>query len=42
MESPSTLAGGSFQTRLDDLARTGADERLKLVLVDRGTAQSAA
>jgi hypothetical protein len=27
---------------LEDLARTGADHRLELVLVDRGTAESAA
>ncbi len=38
----STSEANAVEQILDDLARTGADERLELVLVDRGTAQSAA
>ena len=38
----STSEAGAVEQILDDLARAGADERLELVLVDRGTAQSAA
>ena len=37
----STSEASAVEQILDDLARTGADERLELVLVDRGTAQSA-
>jgi putative transposase len=35
----STSEGSAVEQILDDLARSGADERLELVLVDRGTAQ---
>jgi len=38
----STSEASAVEQILDELARTGADERLELVLVDRGTAQSAA
>jgi hypothetical protein len=38
----STSVASAVEQILDDLARSGADERLELVLVDRGTAQSAA
>ena len=38
----STSEASAVEQILDDLARTGADDRLELVLVDRGTAQSAA
>ena len=38
----STSEANAVEQILDDLARTGGDERLELVLVDRGTAQSAA
>lgn len=38
----STSESSAVELILDDLARTGADERLELVLVDRGTAVSAA
>jgi putative transposase len=38
----STSEASAVEQILDYLARTGADERLELVLVDRGTAQSAA
>jgi len=37
-----TSEASAVEQILDDLARSGADERLELVLVDRGTAQSAA
>jgi hypothetical protein len=38
----STSEAKAVELTLDDLARTGADERLELVLADRGTTQSAA
>jgi transposase len=38
----STSEAIAVELILEDLARTGADDRLELVLVDRGTAQSAA
>ncbi len=38
----STSEASAVEQILDDLARSGADERLELVLVDRGTARSAA
>ena len=38
----STSEASAVELILEDLARTGADGRLELVLVDRGTAQSAA
>ncbi len=38
----STSEASAVEQILNDLARSGADERLELVLVDRGTAQSAA
>ena len=38
----STSEASAVEQILDDLARTGADERLELVLVDRGTSKSAA
>jgi putative transposase len=38
----STSEAGAVEQILDDLARSGAGERLELVLVDRGTAQLAA
>ena len=38
----STSEASAVEQILDDLAHSGADERLELVLVDRGTAQSAA
>lgn len=38
----STSEASAVEQVLDDLARTGDDERLELVLVDRGTAASAA
>ena len=38
----STSETKAVELILDDLARTGADERLDLMLVDRGTTQSAA
>ena len=40
--SASTSDARAIELILDDLARTGADERLELVLVDRGTSRSAA
>ena len=38
----STSEASAVELILDDLARSGADERLELVLVDRGTSTSAA
>ncbi len=38
----STSEASAVEQILDDLTRAGADERLELVLVDRGTARSAA
>jgi putative transposase len=38
----STSEASAVELILEDLARVGADERLELVLVDRGTSQSAA
>ncbi|MHB8827355.1 MAG: transposase [Acidimicrobiales bacterium] len=38
----STSEASAVELILEDLARTGVDTRLELVLVDRGTAQSAA